>query len=610
MKNYVLVLCLLISISSYAQVTFEKSISDGYSDWGTSIRQCNDKGYIILGSSAMGTSSLYLIKTDSLGNTMWSKYFYSCSYANAIEKTFDGGYILLGYENSDISVFKIDSSGNVNWSKKILNYEGNNIVQTSDSGYVIAGTYEVASGNEDIFMIKLDSKGDSLWYKTYGDSGFDVVNDLKTTNDNGYIIAGTSQLGYHGNYELDIIKLDFAGNIVWANKYNEGTDAYSIDKTFDNGYIILGYEYGMLLMKIDSIGNVKWTKTLGGSQGSCIIETEDKGFFAITDYSHVAKIDSAGNIIWEKHFNLIDGISPNCIQTNDKGFAIIGRHEDDLTQKNDIILIKMDSNGCVRPSIHQISGPLHVTVNEPSEFNVNLNYGTDSIIYNWSVKHGQIVSGQGSLSVNISWDKTGTDTISIVASNDCGKDSSSYIVNILDCVIPLITPITADNYVDSWPTHTNCKIDLLEGSKPVNILWIAPQGDINYGQNTDSAIVSWSQVGIIDSILVIASNQCGSDSSAYNTIIYICICNVKEENNANSNNILIYPNPASDRIFIEHVLKQNAEISIYNLVGDIVLQKQLNNEECEIDISGLSKGIYLIRLINSLETIQQKLIKE
>jgi len=613
MKKFIFILCLFIGTFSYGQGTFEKSYNDGNWDMANRIRQCNDKGYVILGSSLTGSNvrSSYLIKTDSLGEIKWSKYFNSPLFGNSIEQTIDGGYILSGFgcsgSNNGMTVIKTDSIGNINWLKEfnfgILSYAAMNIVQPFGNNYIIAGSYQVGSGNLDVFLLNLDANGNSVWTKTYGDGGFDIVHDMKKTNDGGFILVGESQLGYHGEYKLDVIKVDSVGNPVWARKYNEGLNARSVYPTFDNGYIILGYNYEMLLMKIDSVGNVKWDKTFNGIRGGCVIETNDKGLFAMGDNHYVAKTDSSGNIIWENNIGIApgSGASTNCIQTNDKGLAIIGFYNDNLIQRESILFIKMDSNGCITPSIHQICGPHNVTVNQSSVFNEKMNYGTGFLNYYWSTKNGQILSGQGTALVNINWSQTGIDTLLLVVSNDCGKDSIYYSVNILDCVTPIIDSIYGYSYAHS--EFDNYYVNKLEGTEPVVYNWTSDIATITTGNGTDSVTVRWLHDGT-GYIKMVAENTCEADSLVrYVTVNLTSIEEIKDPQ------ILIYPNPSHDGKFNIESKKKFEKLTIHSTGGQLLLDNTVfNGNSWLVDLSTLPKGIYILKLFSSNDCITKKLI--
>src|ERR1035437_159631 len=136
-----------------AQVKFEKVFGGLNEDYGLSVKQTFDKGYIIAGASSSygaGNSDVYLMKLDSNGNFKW-------------RNTFGGA--------------------NVNW--------GYYVQQTTDSGYVIAGfTNSVGHGGYDMYLIRTNSIGDTLWTKTYGGTDWDFAYSVSQTSDGGFIVAG------------------------------------------------------------------------------------------------------------------------------------------------------------------------------------------------------------------------------------------------------------------------------------------------------------------------------------------------------------------------------------------------------------------------------------
>ncbi len=610
MKDHILFFCLFTSLFSYSQVTFEKKYNDGYYDGASVIRQCSDKGYIILGTSTRVSATQYacITKTDSLGNIVWSKYLYSWNRGNSIEETYDGGFIVVGhnqYSTNKVSVLNLNSAGNINWAKEYsYNYsfiEGNNIVQSADSNYTIAGTCEVGSGNRDIFLLRLDMNGDSLWTKKYGDAGFDEVYDMKETNDGDYIIAGTSQLGYHGEYQLYILKVNSEGTNIWGRKYLEGLSAKSIDLTFDDGYIVLGYMYGMIMIKVDNAGNVKWTKMLNGFQGSCIIETTDKGFYATGDDFYQVKTDSAGNIIWEKNpEQYAGGYSKNCIQATDTGIATVGHFYDVDYQRETILFIKSDINGCICPNIQNISGPTNNTVNQPSEFTALMNYGTNTLNYNWCSNYGQIVSGQNSSSARVIWSLTGIDTLRVHISNDCGTDSLIFPVNILTCVTPLTDSIFGNSI--SWNNTESYFVNKLEGSEPIFYNWTSNIANITGGNGTDSVTVKWMHDGT-GYLKMIAQNLCGQDSLVKS--VTVILTSVEKTDNAQ---IVIYPNPTPDGNISLESTTTIEKLSVLSVNGELLYENKFNGNSGHVDLSALPKGIYILKLFLSNYYLIRKLI--
>jgi hypothetical protein len=130
------------------------------------------------------------------------------------------------------------------WEKTYENGVGFSVQQTSDGGYVITGyTYNSNNESRDIYLIKTDSYGDTLWIRTYGDSFTDVGHSVQQTIDGGYVIAGSTDLDNSGtNADICLIKTDSNGDIEWTKNY--GGDYFdigqSVQQTLDGGYIITG----------------------------------------------------------------------------------------------------------------------------------------------------------------------------------------------------------------------------------------------------------------------------------------------------------------------------------------------------------------------------------
>ena len=166
--------------------SWAKTIGGSYSDFGYSISQTSDNGYIAIGRTySYGTEGDILItKLDSSGNILWAKTIGGSNddHGYSISQTSDNGYIAIGYTASygtggDILITKLDSSGNILWAKTIggPNYEeGYSISQTSDNGYIAIGrTGSYGAGNSDILITKLDSSGNI--------SGCNLVSSLNIT---------------------------------------------------------------------------------------------------------------------------------------------------------------------------------------------------------------------------------------------------------------------------------------------------------------------------------------------------------------------------------------------------------------------------------------------
>ena len=177
---------------------------DGY-DYGNSVQQTTDGGYIIAGTfySTSKGYQVYLIKTNANGVKLWTKTYGGdgYDYGNSVQQTTDGGYIIAGtfYSTSkgnQVYLIKTNANGVKLWAKT---YGGDgsdvgySVQQTSDGGYIIAGRFgsTSAKGNQ-VYLVKTNANGGKLWAKAYGGDGADYGNSVQQTSDGGYIIAGTT----------------------------------------------------------------------------------------------------------------------------------------------------------------------------------------------------------------------------------------------------------------------------------------------------------------------------------------------------------------------------------------------------------------------------------
>ncbi len=118
------------------------------------------------------------------------------------------------------------------------NDHGKSIITTIDTAYAIVGATEsFGSGNTDMYLFKIDSLGNLLWSKTYGGSNVDWGMDLKQTVDTGYILTGYSNSD-SWDYDIYVVKTNSVGDSLWTNTYggNDWDFSYSIATTIDSGY--------------------------------------------------------------------------------------------------------------------------------------------------------------------------------------------------------------------------------------------------------------------------------------------------------------------------------------------------------------------------------------
>jgi len=306
----IVLVSLLVSLMSVSvvntqeapEVEWEKTFGGSEDDEAYSVQQTSDGGYIIAGYTSY--YGAYLIKTDESGHKQWEKIFNPTgntpAIAYSVRQTSDGGYIVVGGAHQspfDAFVIKTDNKGDTLWTQILgllwLWDEFYSVQETTDGSYIIAGYTESYSGagRADVWLIKTDASGETLWEKTFGGSDNDYGYSVQQTSDGGYIIAGkTSSFGAAG--QLYLIKTDASGNKQWEKTFggNGVATGWSVQQTSDGGYIIAGgtgspddpYGCGDLyLLKTDASGDKQWEKTFGGSENDeaySVQQTSDGGY--------------------------------------------------------------------------------------------------------------------------------------------------------------------------------------------------------------------------------------------------------------------------------------------------------------------------------------------
>lgn len=297
--------------------------------------------------------------------------------ASSVIQTSDGGYILAGLTNSfgrgesDAWVLKLTLGGDIEWQ---YTYGGRNndvassIIQTTDGGYILAGTTEsFGAGMSDVWVLKLSSSGEIEWQKTYGGSQEDKAESIMETSDEGFIIGGYTNSFGSGGFDIWILKLSSTGNLEWQYTYGVLFDdvAFSIKETSDEGYIVAGYTdfFGMAaskfwVLKLTPLGEVEWQWIYGGSyddEACCIVQTSDGGYllggdttsFSVGDSDFwILKLSSGGMIEWQRAYGGKDRDHlSSLIQTTDEGYLLAGYSDSFGSRGTEICLLKLDSSG-------------------------------------------------------------------------------------------------------------------------------------------------------------------------------------------------------------------------------------------------------------------------
>jgi len=397
----ILILASIFPISALAQITFERTYGGINHDFGYSVQQTSDGGYVIAGrtdSFGAGGADVWLIKTDADGDTLWTRTYggTGSEYGHYVQQTSDGGYIIAGFISSiyeDVYLIKTDSDGKQLWKRAYggssADY-GYSVQQTSDGGYIIAGWTDSWGGSDrDVYLIKTDSDGKHLWKRTYGGTTSDYGYSVQQTSDGGYIIAGWTDSFGGSDSDVYLIKTDASGNTLWTRTYG-GTSSdygYSVQHTSDGGYIIAGdtdsfggSDRDVYLIKTDASGDTLWTRTYGGTRwdgGNSVQQTSDGGYIiaGYTEsfgsggrYVYLIKTDAGGDTLWTRNYGWwSSGYGESVKQTSDGGYVIAGWTVSGRMSIRDVYLVKTDASGLTPVEEDYVKGT-------PSSFNLSQNY--------------------------------------------------------------------------------------------------------------------------------------------------------------------------------------------------------------------------------------------
>ena len=431
MKRLLLLIGFTFSLTMDAQapaIEWQKAMGGTGDDRAYSIQQTTDGGYILAGQTNSndgdvtgyqgGNYDVWVVKLSSTGIIQWQKTLGGTGndYAQSIQQTTDGGYIVAGQTNSndgdvtgyqggiyDFWVVKISTTGTIQW-QKTLGGTGDDyaqsIQQTTDGGYIVAGfTGSNNSGDVtgfqgyfDCWVVKISTTGEIQWQKTFGGTGMDFAQSIQQTTDGGYIVAGSTGsnnsgnvTGFQGYFDYWVVKISTTGEIQWQKTLGgtESDSAYSIKQTTDGGYIVAGQTnsndgdvtgfqggtYDVWVVKLSSTGIIQWQKTLGGTGSeytSSIQQTSDgdyivagntssndgdvTGNYGIVD-NWIVKLSTLGTIQWQKTFGGTEVDSTYSIQqTTDGDYIVVGEtnsNDGDVSGNHggyDVWIVKLSSN--------------------------------------------------------------------------------------------------------------------------------------------------------------------------------------------------------------------------------------------------------------------------
>ncbi len=598
---------LILTSHLYGQVTYQKVHSRFGADVGTSIQSIFDGGYIITGqttSFGMGFYDVLLVNIDSIGDSVWTKVYGGVGFdaGYSVQQTKDKGFIIAGETqsfgagNADVYLVKTYLNGDTMWTRAfggLFNDIGYSVIQTKDQGFLVAGyTASFGAGNSDIYLIKTTPQGDTSWTKTFGGANQDICRSIQEAKVDGYVLVGETRSFGAGGSDVQLIKVDSNGAMIWNKVYGGALDDMGkvVQLTKDGGYIIAGETqsfgagmYDLYLIKTDAAGDTAWTKTYGGSNNEychSLIQTSDGGYLLQGEtYSfgggtvdaYLLKLNATGDTLWTKTYGgIVDDVGRSVVETQDKGFIVIGTTQNFGAFLDDIYLIRTDqvgNSGC-------------------NQYNTNTEVATPST----SVGSSIMIPSRGAF-IDTPWTATGF---------------APFLTQV-QC-FACDTPIANFIYTDSQLT-----VNFTDSS----IFALSYRWDFGDGDTSDLKTPShaFDSSGTYN-VCLIVTNNC--DSNEYCTLVTVEFVNGIGELQPFSTTLMAYPNPYRSITTISYYLPESdlVELSVYDIVGNRISlivneEQQKGGYSYHFSASqlGYPSGIYFLSLKTGTSIVSKKLIE-
>lgn len=226
--------------------------------------------FVLLGISFCGFSQ----------NTFQRSFGYNTDdQGYRVIQTNDGGYLMgcmVTGANDDYYLIKLNSSGDTLWTRRyglLSNDFLSKVIQTNDGGYLFSGATEYSAATYKAAIFKLNANGDTTWTRNFqGTLCSTIASDVVQTSDGGYAFVGSTDCWGAGNKDFYFVKLNAAGDTVFTKIYG-GTQvdsAIAIRQTPDGGYLLGGTSNGFgwggedfMVIRTNSVGDTLWTRTYG-----------------------------------------------------------------------------------------------------------------------------------------------------------------------------------------------------------------------------------------------------------------------------------------------------------------------------------------------------------
>jgi len=558
---------------------------------------------------------MYLIRTDEMGNILWTKTYGGelNEQTSSLKQTQDGGFILSGYTSSwgqggsEGYIVRVDRNGDTLWTKYYGGYTWDQFscgIPTRDQGFIFTGYSSVYLMGDQVFVVKTDANGDTIWTQKEGGDHQDYGKYIIQTSDDAF--ASLGHTWSQGNESMGyLVRLKENGHVSWWNAFGDAGEEYCIwfDQNEDNSFTIVGTtsswgngldDFWLVYTNDDGLP-IAWY-TYGGessevSVGACrdidngiLIAGNTWSFGVQAPNMFCMKASAEGDSLWSfdwggQHWEYAYEIKP----TFDGGYVVIGRESNISTGDNNIILLKYGPHPTLYNTLQYHHQDLPIEDNQSTFDTMTMQLPAGSIlkglmVYIDTVMHGEIKD----LVFTLSHDGV-TDTL--IDRPGAGGQ------NIFDAAL-----------------HIAASCDVQAGIAPLSGIYRPYQ--LSGFSSGRGAAGDWV-LGIHDT----ESGNEGTLEAWGLRVYYETMVGMGEMPDQGGLEMRIFPNPCSDAMRLRYLIHDIGYLKsdLYGIDGRKIkelIRKEVQPGEHEmiIDVSDLPAGVYFIRLQVGVEIAVRKVV--
>jgi hypothetical protein len=481
------------------------------------------------------------------------------------------------------------SSGGGTWPQMLL--------QTSDKEFVFSGTTYDTSYYENVYLAKINHKGDTLWTRSYGFNGIERGASIAPTPDGGFIICGSATppstkfgIAY---MDLLLIRLNAQGDTVWTRTYGDSTeDEYGghAIPTADNGFVVVGNKRMLhgpstidspFVMKIDATGHTVWIRSfsIGGNYRHISVQQTADTCLLINGScgeNYYFKTDMSGKLLWSYIFSKTDlQVAMPCNRTKDGGYIFPGITADGMA------LVKVDASGRLKWAQA---------------------YGGDEKSIGYSACEtsdgGYILTGGTTVGSDLDIALVKTDSTGLMqwASQFLSKDLElgRFVMESKDHAYMVL----GETYPDSSPIRKYLIRTNPEGQTFCNSQF--PDFTFRYMNVTADTFI---YLHLVKTSIDMHYQGLQIFAGSY----FQPVCEHTSITEQTKTLFKLYPNPASSYLTIESGYVDDAVIEMYNISGSLVYSGKISEGSNMIDIKNYPAGIYMVKLQTETGVISYKI---